>query len=98
MDEDEKTTRRTKQDPSTPLRSAQDDMTAAAAPVVVAEVSDLPWTTSMWSGLPQWRCSLCPWDTLEGEDAMIEHIEGKHGAVPPPPPLVQAYDARGNPL
>ena len=96
MDEEEKTPTRTKRDPSNPLRAVQDDQ--QAAPVVVAQVSDLPWTMSTWSGLPQWRCSLCPWDTLEGEDAMIEHIEGNHGGVPPPPPLVQAYDARGNPL
>ncbi len=71
---------------------------AEAEAVVIAQAPKLPWTLSTWSGLPQWRCTLCPFDTLDGEDAMIEHIENRHGAIPAAAPLVQAYDARGNPI
>lgn len=60
---------------------------------------ELPYIEGLWSGLPQWRCRLCPWDTLEGEDVMWEHIAARHGAAEPVAPrLVQAYDARGNPI
>lgn len=58
----------------------------------------LPWTVSSWHGLPQWRCAQCPWDTLEGEEAMIAHIKAHHGPAIQAQPIVQAYDARGNPL
>ena len=58
---------------------------------------ELPWVVGMWGGFTQWRCRLCPWDTLEGEDAMLEHVAARHGVVEKSPALVQAYDARGNP-
>ncbi len=73
-----------------------------APPGVVVEVTpsaaeELPWTELRWHGLPMLRCRLCPYDTLEGVEAMIEHIEARHAPEPPPQPLVQAYDASGNP-
>lgn len=61
------------------------------------EPEELPWIMGTWHGLPRWQCALCPWDTLEGEAAMIEHIEQLHGVAPAPATLVQAYDAWGNP-
>jgi hypothetical protein len=53
------------------------------------------YTIGSWKGHKQWRCNLCPFDTLDGERAMLEHIAAKHA---PPPPVVQAYDARGHPI
>ena len=60
----------------------------------------VPWTELTWHGLPMLRCTLCPWDTLDGEAAMIAHIAARHGvreAAPRRQPLVQAYDVWGNP-
>lgn len=71
---------------------------AAAEPLTSPYESNVPWTMGTWSGMPQWRCTMCPFDTLDGEDAMIVHIEARHGPTPTAAPLVQAYDARGNPI
>lgn len=51
-----------------------------------------------WAGLPQWRCLLCAFDTLD-EQEMIEHAEA-HGLgtaifPPEPPPLDPAPDKEG---
>lgn len=60
--------------------------------------SPLPWEELTWHGLPMLRCKLCPFDTLEGEATMIEHIEARHA-----PPVreergrVQVFDVYGNP-
>jgi hypothetical protein len=48
-----------------------------------------------------WTCTLCQWDTLEGEAAMVAHLQTVH--LPPEPPapekpLVQVYDRWGNPV
>lgn len=83
--------------PNVAVRSESAEPVAEAEAVVIVQTPELPWTLSTWSGLPQWRCTLCPFDTLDGEDAMIEHIEARHGASTQRPALVQAYDARGNP-
>lgn len=66
--------------------------------VTPSPAKDLPWIEGTWSGRRQLRCKLCPWDTLGGEGPMIEHIQTRHGGTAPQPRLVQAYDARGNPL
>ncbi len=75
----------------------------ALPPGVVVEETpsppeELPWVEMLWHGMPMLRCRLCPYDTLEGVEAMIEHIEARHAPEPPPTPLVQAFDARGNPI
>jgi len=31
-----------------------------------------------WKGMRQWRCRLCPWDTLDGEGAMLAHLAAQH--------------------
>lgn len=60
--------------------------------------SPLPWEELTWHGLPMLRCKLCPFDTLEGEAVMIEHIEARHAPpVREARPLVQVYDVYGNP-
>lgn len=57
------------------------------------------WETSEWGVLPQWRCVLCPFDTLEGEAAMLEHWLNvhTHPALVVTPSVIQVYDHRGNP-
>lgn len=40
------------------------------------------YVESAWKGLPQWRCRVCPWDTLKSEEEMRKHIEEVH--LPPP--------------
>lgn len=36
------------------------------------------WDMGVWKGLSQWRCRLCRWDTLDGEEAMLKHIAEVH--------------------
>jgi hypothetical protein len=48
-----------------------------------------------WRGFSVWRCELCPWDTMDGEQAMRVHLATVHA---PPKRLVVAYDARGDVL
>lgn len=43
-----------------------------------------PYTVGSWRGFPQHQCKLCPWDTLEGEAKMLEHLASAH--APPPEP------------
>lgn len=58
------------------------------------------WRVTVWGVLPRWACSYCPFDTLDGEEAMAEHYRAEH--APPPlvvaPSLVQVYDRWGNPV
>lgn len=58
----------------------------------------LPYRLGQWGGLTQWACRLCPWDTLEGEAAMMEHLAARHAPPAPPPALIQVYDAGGRPV
>jgi hypothetical protein len=48
-------------------------------------VSQKPVTYEVgaWAGMPQWRCLLCGFDTLD-ENAMFEHIETHKLGAPPP--------------
>jgi len=57
------------------------------------------WETGEWSFFPIWRCVLCPFDTLEGEEAMLEHWHSAHEHPAPvvTPSVIQVYDHRGNP-
>lgn len=58
-----------------------------------------PWYTAEWGTLPIWRCVLCPFDTLDGEEAMLEHWNLAHVHPEPvkPPSVIQIYDRWGNP-
>lgn len=69
-------------------------------PEAEASQEDPIFTMGSWKGLPQWRCVLCPWDTLDGEAAMLAHYQANHAPPPPPPApvLIQAYDRFGNPI
>lgn len=58
------------------------------------------WTVGAWGTFQQWRCALCTWDTLDGENAMVAHYLATH-APPPPPALPQTiivYDRYGRPV
>lgn len=53
------------------------------------------YSIGAWSGLPQYRCGLCEFDTLD-EPVIIEHVEmhkvGYSAAPPPAPPQIQEQD------
>ena len=61
---------------------------------------ELPFELGKWQSFDQWRCKLCPYDTLEGEDAYWLHYARAHAAAPEPEPApaVQQYDRFGNPI
>ena len=59
----------------------------------------LPYTVGEWKGLPRWQCNLCPFDTLAGEEAILEHIYKVH--MPPQQPerpQIIKVDRFGNPV
>ena len=62
--------------------------TSSATPVEVEEL----YTVGEWAGMKQWKCALCPWDTLEREEAMLEHLASAHA---PPKPKILVADKRG---
>jgi hypothetical protein len=68
------------------------------ATIPPAETAVIKFTLGVWAGRPQWQCPYCPWDTLEGEQAIVDHWEARHAPPPPIPPLVQAFDKRGKPV
>lgn len=53
-----------------------------------------------WKNYVQWQCALCPFDTLESEAVMREHIEKVHLPPPPKPERVALplLDRFGNPI
>lgn len=60
----------------------------------------LLWTMGQWSEFSQWSCVFCPFDTLDGEEAILAHYLAEH-APPAPvvaPPMIQVYDRYGNPV
>ncbi len=56
------------------------------------------WTESIWGVHAQWACAYCPFDTLDGEEAMAEHYRSQHAPPPPPAPapVVLIADRYGN--
>lgn len=73
------------------------------APEISLIVEDLDeqvaWVVGQWGAMTQWRCALCPFDTLDGEQAMIEHYVTTHvqPAAAAESPLMLA-DRFGNPV
>ncbi len=58
----------------------------------MAKKKETRWTMGMWHELPQWRCTACAWDTLDGEDAMVAHWNERHAVKAPKavgPPVVK---------
>lgn len=37
-----------------------------------------PWVRTTWSGKPLWNCRACPWNTLDGEEAFMDHWTKAH--------------------
>lgn len=37
------------------------------------------WREDVWMGMTIWRCGLCPWDTVDGLEVMLDHLVGRHG-------------------
>lgn len=37
-----------------------------------------PWIAGRWNDMPQWKCRACPWDTLAGEEAFMDHWKHVH--------------------
>lgn len=61
-----------------------------------APAEEKPYTVGKWGGFTQWKCKLCPWDTLEGEAAMLEHLASAHAPPPKPKsPIVIANKSGG---
>lgn len=52
------------------------DATISAAPVYPL------WSIGRWHDIPLYACLFCPFDTLNGEPAMLEHWREVH--EPPP--------------
>ena len=60
-----------------------------------------PYYIGTWNGLTQWRCAQCQFDTLDGEDEIIQHIIQAHTvrATPPASGLnIVMTDRFGNPI
>jgi hypothetical protein len=75
----------------------ESDPESVPDPELEAGPDDNLYTMGSWNGKPQWKCSLCPWDTLEGEAAMLEHLATRH--KPPAPRIsILVADIRGNPV
>lgn len=49
------------------------------ATVETTDAAEALWTAAAWGGQMQYRCGACPWDTLEGEEAMRAHVRAAHG-------------------
>lgn len=60
--------------------------------------SEPAYVVGTWCGIPRWQCLKCPWDTVESEAVMLQHIAERHAPPPPPSALIQAYDQYGNPI
>lgn len=41
-----------------------------------------------WKGLGRFACRLCPFDTLDGEAAVLDHLRRTHFRPPPRPPAI----------
>lgn len=76
-----------------------DEISPAEGKSDEAEEPERLYTEGTWKGLPQWRCKLCAWDTLKGEEEMIRHIQEVHRSKPKTErvelPLVDRF---GNPI
>lgn len=81
---------------------AEDGAVTEQAPRLIVEddAGQVIWTMGVWGTFPQWRCALCSWDTLDGEQAMVAHYLATHAPPPPPaaPQTIIVYDRYGNPV
>jgi hypothetical protein len=70
------------------------------AEIVEGPEGQILYVVGAWNGLPHYRCELCPFDTLDGEEAMVAHYLAMHAPPAPPVPvtIIQVYDRYGNPV
>lgn len=61
---------------------------------------ELPYILGRWGGYTQWKCRYCPWDTLEGEQALIDHFTVTHNqpAENQHSSILLVADRFGNPI
>jgi hypothetical protein len=64
------------------------------ATIVEGPDGQILYVVGEWNGIPHYRCELCPFDTLTGEQAMIEHQLAAH-APTAQSSIIQIYDRRG---
>lgn len=79
----------------------QEDPQVRAAEVKAEPLAEpARYRVSSWNGIRRLECVLCPFDTLDGEEAMDAHYLERHGPPPPPPkpPTPPIYDRFGNRL
>jgi len=69
-----------------------EEIWAEAEPSPPPPGEEKPYILGTWAGRTQWKCKLCPWDTLRGEAAMLQHIATKHA---PPKPRILIADKSG---
>lgn len=80
-----------------------DDLPEAISPEEEEEISvkssppaeERSYTVGSWRGFTQYQCKLCPWDTLEGEAAMLEHLRSAHAPAPEPKSPILIADKSG---
>lgn len=75
------------------VSSEQDAVVELQEPVPTKE-----YTAGEWAGHAHYQCSLCPFDVLDDEGKMLEHIQLKHRphAAPRHAPSVFLADKHGN--
>lgn len=76
------------------------EQTPEVVSVASEQVESEPlWVMGQWGDYPQWRCAVCSFDTLDGEDVMLAHWQAEHAPPAPAvtPPVIQIYDRWGNP-
>ena len=44
-------------------------------------MTELLYTVGAWGELKRYQCCLCPYDTLDGELAILQHIQKRHYPV-----------------
>lgn len=57
--------------------------TPAMPEPALAETKPQPFDLGQWGGHPQWRCRLCPFDTLDGEEEYWRHYYQVHAQPGP---------------
>lgn len=60
---------------------------AVAQDPVIEDDPELPYRITRWNGIPNYECRECPYATVEGLEAVLRHINERHG--PPPAELMQ---------
>jgi len=62
---------------ATSRQAAEREKAVKPAGTRVDPIGDL-YTEGTWHGMPQWKCKLCPWDTLKSEAVIRDHVVRAH--------------------